>query len=310
MLSYNYNEKVQSKILERPQIPQVSFDYKLLSSRFEDIYLDLIMDFIESIKRSNPNWNFSTLYSNLSTISFAESNILTALNNEEAYYDWERNKIYYCNFAYLFRQLLYASTFTKKGNVYICGFQQADLRRFRGHSIGRGFNEGFTSLLEEKYFKSFTWSLMELSIARNIRKLGEKQIEDLYNKMDLAGLISFMRKFESEKEVFDFLQKLDYINAHQHSTRACSTEIPDLYYECQLFSFRCYIYKLLKELECGKIDFKTANSKLRLMINLSQSKLMLNGKFIEISRLEDLISNPLDLENISSDDIARFKLKI
>lgn len=309
MFTYNYNEKVKSKILTVPQISQVSFDYKLLSSRFEDIYLDLIMDFIESIKRRNPHWDFSTLYKNLSTLSFVESNFWTALNNTDSYYDWQSNKIYYNNLASLFHQLLHVSTFTQKDGIYICGFQQANLKRFGGYTIGRGFNEGYTSLLEEKYSRPFKWCLMEMSIARNVSNLDAKQIECLYNKMDLNGLIAFLQNFESEKEVLEFLQKLDYIHLHINSGNSRRIqEISDLYYECQLFAFRCYIYKLLKDLENGIIDFKMANSKLWIMIILSESKIIFNGKHLPIARLEDLISNPIDLEHINKDDIARFRL--
>lgn len=195
--------------------------------------------------------------------------------------------------------------------VYICGFQQADLKRFGGYSIGRGFNEGYTSLLEEKYSRPFRWCVMERSIARNVSKLDGAQIEELYNKIDLNGLIVFLQNFESKKEALEFLQKLDYIHLHISSGNSRRIqEISDLYYECQLFAFRCYIYKLLKDLENGLIDFTMANAKLKIMIILSESKIIFKGTPLPIARLEELISNPIDLENITNNDIARFKLML
>lgn len=308
---YKCNDRISSKILEVPSTKTINFSHKELSSHFDETYVDLILNFISTIKRKNPNWDFNILYNNLSTLSFKESHILTSLNRTDSYYDWETNTIYYQTFSNLFHQLLHVSTLTKKDGVYICGLEQADLRRFFGYTIGIGLNEGATYYIESIYASPFRWHLLEGSIVRNIDKLDKGSIEKLYNKMDLLGFITFLKQYESEKDVLDFLQKLDYVNLHQgtESTRKIK-EVLDLYYECQVFAYRCYIYKLLKDIQDGVLDFDKANSKLRLMISLSESKLLFRGNILDINRLDSLGSNAPDLEHISKDDIARFKLMI
>lgn len=307
---YRYNEKLANKITDSYTISDALFNENMIS-HLEDNHQKAVLDFINKIKSKNPYWNFNILYQNLPTLKIEENYIKTTFIGASACYDWKRNIIYYKHLKDIFHELIHVSTFRTKGNIYLCGFNQAKKGIF-GYDIGRGLNEGYANLLEEKYNKCFSWYVMEHSIVRNL-DMTFNQMETFYNEANLNAMINLMGQNEARKDILDFIQKLDYINKYQKDTfKKVQREIIALYYECQLYTYRNFIYKLLNDIDSNKVTFDDANLQLRKMIILSPSKIFLGEeeKIHEVKYLIDLKNNIPDMRNIKKEDKQRLKLKV
>lgn len=304
---YKYDERKGKLIVPSPEIvTEVPFDMRLLE-HLTPTEKAWVLSFIDKIKAKNPNWNFSTLYSNLKTLSFKEKSMIA--EDCTGMYDMKKNRITYSKPTSIFHELIHTSTSIKDKKRYYCGFEQI-INQIRAKSIGKGLNEGYTNLLENKYDRCHGWYIPEMDIEKNLSK-SVPTMEELYNGMDLLGLITYLGRYASKQETLDFLEMLDYVHMYNRKIiGAKREEIKDLYYETQLYTFRCMITMLMQEIENKEITAEDAQKKLNIMIHLTLSRIMQGGRVEEISSIEELQNNVPDLSNITSEDVKTYSLKL
>lgn len=107
-------------------------------------------------------------------------------------------------------ELLHMATTYKKGPIILCGFHQ---RIGKKHDLAYGLNEGYTELLNLRYFhhkNPSTSYLYEQLIALGIEQIvGRKKMESLYFDANLNGLVSEMKKYAPEEEIITLLKDID-----------------------------------------------------------------------------------------------------
>lgn len=93
--------------------------------------------------------------------------------------------------------------------------------------IGEGINQGYTSLLTERYFGNgeniSNFHQYEKSVAEKLEIIiGQEKMENLYFTANLYGLIGELAKYEREEEILNFIQKVDFINEYLNSKKLIS----------------------------------------------------------------------------------------
>ena len=110
----------------------------------------------------------------------------------------------------LTHELLHMASCYKKGIVLLMGFKQSFNNK---HSIGNGINEGYTELLNIRYFTknpSRIYPEQQL-IAKGIENIvGQKKMEKLYFSADLKGLINEIGKYCSIEQALNLIKKIDH----------------------------------------------------------------------------------------------------
>ena len=84
------------------------------------------------------------------------------------------------------------------------------------YDIGTGLNEGYTQVLNERYFYSKgtyigCYSLFVRFASYLEVLVGQEKMESLYFKADLEGLIQELEKYASRDEVLRLIKDIDYI---------------------------------------------------------------------------------------------------
>lgn len=109
---------------------------------------------------------------------------------------------------------LFSSTYDDKNRREFIGFSQRDLdTRFE---IGRGINEGYTTLIDERVFPenydphSYTY---EMKIAELVELFFEdaKDMQHLFFNHNLPGLIKKLEEYAEREEIISLLYKIDKI---------------------------------------------------------------------------------------------------
>ena len=107
-------------------------------------------------------------------------------------------------------ELLHMSTTYKKGIITLCGFYQAIGGK---HQIGVGLNEGYTEILNERYFSNLFPTASYINqkhLALGIEEIvGKETMEKLYFDANLAGLIDELSKYVSKEEAVTLIREID-----------------------------------------------------------------------------------------------------
>ena len=107
-------------------------------------------------------------------------------------------------------ELLHMSTTYKKGIITLCGFYQAIGGK---HKIGVGLNEGYTELLNERYFSNTFPTASYINqkhLALGIEEIvGKETMEKLYFDANLAGVIEELSNYISKEEALTLIREID-----------------------------------------------------------------------------------------------------
>lgn len=185
-------------------------------------YNKIFENFENILKEKLPHCSHSGFYQNVKKLKFstksslAERIYLRYSSDINAKYDVKKNKLSLFQKQFentklesdkdsiVNHELLHMSTARKDGNHYFCGFEQID--RKSKCLIGRGLNEGYTELINQRYFSTTTpvkggteiAYLNEQWIAYGIEMLvGKEKMEELFFNGDLDGLLTEMSKYMS-----------------------------------------------------------------------------------------------------------------
>lgn len=145
-------------------------------------------------------------------------------------------------------ELLHLSSAIINGKIKYVGFSQQS----EGFNIGDGINEGYTSILDKRYFNTNSESyILYQQLGLLIEKIiGQEKMTKMYFEADLYGLIEELSKYCYKDTAYELIKNIDFLfkktevlNVDEFS----ETEIA----ECKQISeriteilFSCYVNKL------------------------------------------------------------------
>lgn len=133
---------------------------------------------------------------------------------EKGFYRPKRNIIQVENPIYLPHELFHLSSsyFDITKNILYSGFSQVNNKTKT--IIGKCLNEGYTALLDERYFKSGSSGYVLEKHFANILEMivDEKKMFKLYCKADLQGLIVELSKYAESENVIRFINDYEFLD--------------------------------------------------------------------------------------------------
>ena len=185
-----------------------------------------------------------------------------------------------------------SSILDEEENLY-SGFSQThnDL------SIGVGLNEGYTSLLDDRYFIHRTKDKEETnervyrvvkSIARNIEAfIGQEKMEDLYFKADLLTLCRILSKYTSMYETINFLHNVDLILIKYEQANIMNYPLCfKKYSECMLYICEAWMYRITEGYYNKQITKDEYSSLLNMVRSILNERLSIDKTFIKSVKLD------------------------
>jgi len=129
------------------------------------------------------------------------------------------------------------------------------------YMIGYGLDEGYTELLNKRYFNSKTQNAyrLQIMICRYLEELvGQKKMEKMYLNANLFGLIKELKQTHDTKEIERFIAAIDFTHDYDNVERLADCEMDALYSQIEtviIFLFKRYCKKMLnKELPAELLE--------------------------------------------------------
>lgn len=181
--------------------------------------IEIIYPYVEVLAKQIPEEELKLMYTNLKTLEVKKKSRIFILLYSGAYYFYE-NKIRYVLEESLGHELLHlcSSYYNKELGISECGFEQQRILNLKGTKpskyffIGRGITEGYTELLSSRFFKGDYLAYAKyVQIVRLLELFfdNSRDMEKLYFRHDLSGLVNYLSKFIPYKRVIDIIVTLD-----------------------------------------------------------------------------------------------------
>lgn len=179
--------------------------------------------FYTRITKKLPHINFTFLNENVKSIKYVEKNIdiynMIFHFVAAAYYLPQKNLIMYpknTNRYTISHELLHMATtrVDKENNIIFSGFRQTFIKNHK--TIGIGINEGYTELVNSRYFKTNhhtkTKYELEVAICKSLEIIiGKEKMEKFYFEADLHSLINCLKQYDAEENIISFIKKMDFV---------------------------------------------------------------------------------------------------
>ena len=191
-----------------------------------DNFLDLDMKrlvtyFVETMENTFDKKDLQNLYHNFDSLDikrlYDEDNIVKFINGNVGGYSPLTNQILLnkgTRYNVINHELLHASSSCYKDEKCYIGFYQNYNQDFQ---IGRAINEGYTELLNHRYFNGpdafgnvYSYEVYTAILLEEL--IGKNKMESLYLNANLYGLVEELKKYTSEQEISEFLTKTDFCN--------------------------------------------------------------------------------------------------
>lgn len=200
-------EKIDVSTIEKPKIAKVSMTEKSLENLSKNQYFENIKAFNNVVESNFNNEALNNYYQNIRKLKIVSSKLLEKRRMESNHiageYSSYDNKIQLVNPEAIYHELFHmAST----NNAKFIGFRQ--------NGIGRALNEGYTELMNQRYFPndSYTSYITQVEIASQLERIvGKEKMEKLYLTSNLKGLIIELQKYASKEEIGRFIANSDYV---------------------------------------------------------------------------------------------------
>ncbi len=175
-------------------------------------FCNIIEKFVTTIQQKNPNFDLSNFYNRFDDIMFFDVKIPRIVNG---FFHPMLNVIVNLNHSEdadftVTHELFHAAS---SKNLFSSGFHHFILSS--GHTgsqiqIGRWLNEGYTELLNNRYFdsdygRSYIHEVFIMNKLEHI--IGKEKMEELYITSDLKGLINEINKYLDKKETMTFINE-------------------------------------------------------------------------------------------------------
>lgn len=254
----------------------------LILKKFNYKFVDHINIFLNRIQTLNPNIDLKLFYNNLNTLSIKEKNNFNKwifiTTTYKGTYDTRRNKIAVLkedDFFSIYHELLHCASTKKQKNIINTGFCEIKNK----YQFGTALNEGYTALLQERYFKEMynncNYSFLKFIASQLETIIGKDKMELLYFNGDLNGLIMELNKYEiNERSTITFINQLDFLH-HEMENEKSYSRCQEILYNVTNFLVYCYKqkykegenlkYSLNKFISFFKLPFISNNIKYRFI---------------------------------------------
>lgn len=308
-----YRKKLVNKYtILTPKV--ISCEYQIPNlDRIKEEYVILIKEFVDYMESNLSKENLNILHNNLKDIMvkhesfdhFIRNIIMYRICNGVAFggYYYDSNKICLIN-PNLYRsreiqdrindkmqikydlnhELLHMSSSIydkKKGRVFSGFSQRDDLKK---NIIGVGFNEGYTEVLNCRYFsdkmKTKSGYVEEFMIASLLEDVvGADKMTYFYFNANLNGLIDCLSNYITEEEIKFFLTDIDLITKNKSLKKIfiSKNDINIANERIHDFLVKLYFRKLTKDLCDNKITETVYNSRIEQAIyKIDKISLLIN----------------------------------
>lgn len=183
--------------------------------------LEVLYPYVEALVNQVSEENLKLMYKNLKTLKLEKFSkplmyFLAGAIGVTGLYSHDKQRIRYAEKDSLGHELLHlcSTYYNKQVGIVECGFAQlkeGNTKKDRVF-IGQALTEGYTELLNVRYFKKDKMSYVEyVKIARLFELFFDdsRDMEGFYFHHDLPGFINYMSKFMPYKKVIDVLTTLD-----------------------------------------------------------------------------------------------------
>lgn len=249
-------------------------------------YEGVFQDFYNTLKfKGHINWDFFFYRLKDLEIISASSNAQFynrgALAEYNLLYNKMRLKIGEFKSAIMHEIFHLASSVITKNCIY-SGFQQIDRKSRK--IIGIGLNEGYTNLLDRRYFANYDEQKKEnlrytymvtTSVASLLENfVGTENMEEWYFNADLSSLIDYLSEYVSRDECLCFLQAIDNLfylvdnGAILHPIKAAQN-----YRYVINFLGKCYLNLYIGEYYQGFYGKEELKKRLALVYELMEKRL-------------------------------------
>lgn len=250
----NYNE-----INKNYKLQKSNNNIKIINNKFiennkniKEKFKYYLNTFVSNSQNYLKHCNFDNFNTNIKELKIIEKYYTTKGFLTFASYFTKDNKIelYNKNFSRnIYHELLHMAS-TKKINdkLILTGFSIIDFTKLKKYGIF--INEGYTEYLSEKYFYGGNVYKTQIGFIKQIEKIvGEKQMEQMYLKADLKGLINELIKYQNTKEdVLEFILNTDIIHKYRYSlTPLKRLKLKRACIKVNAFLVKSYYVKLLNE---------------------------------------------------------------
>ena len=256
-----------SKISKSPNINFNTENKYLFNNKFNE-HINNFIKFIEE----NSNADLKLFYENLKTLIIKEkrnfNTFLFIKTSVQGHYSAYINKISVLkddNFYSIYHELLHCASRKLIDDKLFVGFHKLIYCKKENliiESIGTGITEGYTALLEDRYFSSLNHNNkkgyhIEKHICSFVEKIIEKdEMEKLYFSANPDGLIECLQNFSNEEDIRLFLSYLDKICKEK---KIKPTTLKKIYMFIGAFLLKAYISKLItmfKTKEINRLEFE------------------------------------------------------
>lgn len=200
----------------------------------------------------------------------------------------------------LFHELFHMSSSIYKNGLIYSGFYQTSLKTGLPN-LGIGLNEGYTELLNRRYFvgnnnvvNSYEY---EVFIAGRLEHIiGKEKMGSLYLNANLPGLIQELNKYSTEEEIMEFLSITDFILNHLDDKKF------KLFEKDMITNSLTNINKFLIKAYFKKLTYEQITTQLSNYVASLPSKLTSGKRVYKVISKEDLVEcflSVLDKSNIS-----------
>ncbi len=181
----------------------------------EEKYLSRVKLFIETVSREDTSFDLTALSRNIPTLKIKPS-VVNLIDKSDGGYICGYNVIETCYRDYLksiFHELFHMLSTIDTEEVLFSGFSL--YIPSKKLDIGNGINEGYTELLNKRYFKDYlneedhTYEKETLLVKYLELIIGKKTMENLYSKASLYGLVEELKKYNNNQEIKKFIYNMD-----------------------------------------------------------------------------------------------------
>ncbi len=249
---------------------------------------DIFKRFVDDLNR-NRKKDMTFFYNNLESVEIDYNCKKGVCYDAAAQYEMEKNLIQIINNKevdlFIDHELLHMATTIKDkdGNIY-SGFIQ-----LRGkYGIGFGLDEGYTALMDDRYFINRTEYKPERNkqiycVIKYIAGLledffGQEYMEDLYFSANLLELVTMLSSYTSLEETIQFLHNMDLMLIYFEQKRfrnylLCLKK----YAECNLFLYEAWYTHLKSEYIEGMMTREEYEKALELLKRITSHKMGFRG---------------------------------
>lgn len=271
-----------SKISKSQQISLDKENIQQFDEKFNE-YINRFIDFINV----NPNIDLKLFYENLKNLIIEEKRTFNHLffikSHTKGRYNGYNNKILVLredNFYSIYHELLHCASRRVINEEMNVGFHKFSINEKSGKitfNMGKALNEGYTTLLEKRYFNSIEHTqkrgyVKEEFISSILEQIvGKEKMEKLYFNANLDGLIEYLKQFSNEEDIYSFLEYFDKILVTSKK-KVKLKEAEYIYKFIGSFLLKTHVYKLIMLFNNDKIndeEFLTSIDDFIILLNIN-----------------------------------------